>query len=154
MKRDGDRRPILLEIKAEFLADYLAARDLALYASSYWECISVTAAKPPYSWPDDMFREEDNRDRREARILDAEYPDPEGSFWTRGALWRTEWVEPGTDSVRVRGDKDAHVATFTLKNDGARANGDQLAGVMSWLYFEPTLVLTLLRYRGARLHLV
>jgi hypothetical protein len=78
-----------------------------------------------------MLREEENRDRREGRTCGAEYPDPEGSFWTRGALWRTEWVELGDGSVRVRGDKDPHVATFALKNDGTRATGDLLAGVMS-----------------------
>lgn len=152
MKHDAQGEPVLLEIKAEFLADYLAARGMALYCSSYRERISVAAAKPPYIWPDDMFREEENRDRREAVTVDATYPNPEGSFWTRGALWRTEWVEGGEDSVRVRGDKDRHVATFVLKNDGTRASGDQLAGVMSWLYFEPTLVSTLLRHRGAQLY--
>ena len=54
--------------------------------------------------------------------------------------------------MRVRGDKDPHATTFALKNDGTRATGDQLDGVMSWLYFEPTLVSTLLRHRGAQLH--
>ena len=152
MKRDADGKPVLLEIRAEFLADYLAARGMALYCSSYWERVSVASAKPPYSWPDDTFRENESRDRREARTVDAEYPDPKGSFSTRGALWRTEWVEAGETSVRVRGDKDPHAPTFALENDGTRATGDQLTGAMSWLYFQPTVVSTLLRYRGARLH--
>ena len=105
MKRNADGKPVLLEIKAEFLADYLAARGMALYSSSCRERISVAAAKPPYSWPDDMFQEEENRDRREALTVDATYPDPEGSFWTRGALWRpSRWrrVRPACASAVTR----------------------------------------------------
>jgi hypothetical protein len=152
LKRDADGEPVLLEIKAEFLSDYLVARGMALYCSSYRERISVAEAKPLYSWPSDTFRQEEKRDRREALTVGATYPDPAGTFWTRGALWRTEWVEAGKISVRVRGDKDPHTTSFALENDGTRATADQLNGTTSWLYFEPTLVSTLLRHRGACLH--
>lgn len=152
LKRDADGKPTLLEIKAEFLADYLGARGMALYCSSYRERIAVTADRPPYSWPDEQWKETHQRDQREALTVEATYPDPKGSFWTRGALWRTEWVEPGKISVRVRGDKEPHTTSFVLKSDGTRVTADQLAGTMSWLFFDPTLVSTLLRHRGAKLH--
>jgi hypothetical protein len=60
-------------------------------------------------------------------------------------------VEPGKISTRVRGDDDAHTSTFVLENDGSRAAGSALDGAMSWLYFDPTLVTTLLRHRGGGL---
>ncbi|CDZ59593.1 hypothetical protein [Neorhizobium galegae] len=152
LKRDAEGKPVLLEIKTEFLVDYLAARDMALYCSSYRERIVVTLAKPAFSWHDDAFSEEVGCDRREGIVTDASYPDPDDSFWTRGAIWRTEWVDAGKASVRVRGDKDPHTTTFALSADGARVVADRLAGAMTWLYFEPALVSTLLRHRGARLH--
>jgi hypothetical protein len=151
LKRDKDREPVLLEIKAEFLADYLTARGMALYCWSYVERVAVTSSKPAYSWPDNGLNEEAGRDQREARTTESRFPDPAGHFWTRGCLWRTEWVAPGSLSVRVRGDKEPHTTSFALESDGSRKEADQLAGAMSWLYFAPILVSTLLRHRGARL---
>lgn len=151
LKRNDDGEPSLIEIKAEFLRDYLAARGMALYCSSYRERTAVTSNKPAYSWPGDRLDELKDRDQREAMTIDAEYPDPEDHFWTRGVLWRTEWVEPGTLSTRVRRDPDPHSTSFALKNDGTRVTADQLAGSMTWLYFEPAIVSALLRHRGARL---
>lgn len=151
IKRDGTESPTLFEMKAEFLRDYLAAREMTLYCSSYRERIAITATKPAYGWEDDQFKEAIGRHTRECIIVDAEYPDPEGHFWIRGALWRTEWVEAGSLSTRVRGDSDPHTITFALENDGTRAAADQLMGAMSWLYFEPTVVSALLRHRSAKL---
>jgi hypothetical protein len=151
LKRNEEGNPTLLEIKAEFLSDYLAARGMALYCSSYRERVAVSATKPMLGWERDQLREESGRDRREGLIRASKYPDPTGHFWTRGALWRTEWVEAGTLSTRVRGDVDPHPITFALENDGTRASGGQLAGAGSWLYFDPTIVAALLRHRSARL---
>lgn len=151
LHRGDDGRPRLIEIRSEFLRDYLAARGMVLYCSSYHERVMVSAARPAFSWPGDGFKAEIGRDRHEGIITDADYPDPPDQFWTRGALWRTEWVEPGKISTRVRGDDDAHTSTFVLENDGSRAAGSALDGVMSWLYFDPTLVTTLLRHRGGGL---
>lgn len=151
LKRDANGSPAELEIKAEFLRDYLAARGMALYCSSYRERVAVTATKPGYSWPGDELRETNGRDTRECIIVDSEYPDPTGHFWMRGAMWRTEWVEPGPLSTRVRGDADPHTTSFALKNDGTRASAKELAGAMSWLYFDPAIVAALLRHRSAAL---
>lgn len=151
LHRDEDGDPCLFEIRSEFLRDYLAARDMALYCSSYHERIMVSARKPILSWVEGRFSEELARDSRQGIITDAEYPYPSGHFWTRGALWRTEWVEAGALSTRVRGDADPHTTTFALANDGTRLAATSLAGAMNWLYFEPSLVATLLRHRGAKL---
>lgn len=151
LKRDDKGSPAELGIKAEFLRDYLAARGMALYCSSYRERVAVTANKLDYSWPDDELRETIGSDQRECIIVDSEYPDPAGHFWVRGALWRTEWVESGTLSTRVRCDPDPHTTSFALKNDGTRAIAKELAGAMSWLFFDPAIVAALLRHRSAEL---
>jgi hypothetical protein len=151
LRRNDSGDPVLLEIKAEFLADYLSARGMSLYCSSYRERVAVTAKRFAFGWPEDRFDEAHGRDRREGRISDSIYPDPVGNFVTLGALWRTEWVDAGPRSIRVRGDEVSYAATFCLTPDGTRRTPDQLAGVTSWLYFEPALVATLLRHRGAQL---
>ena len=151
LKRDVAGAPTLFEIRSEFLRDYLTARGMALYCSSYHERIMVTSNKPAFNWANDQFDEESARDVREGVILTSSAPDPLEHFWTRGALWRTEWVEPGLLSTRVRRDHDPHTTTFILQNDGTRADSSQLSASMAWLYFDPALVKSLLRHRGGRL---
>lgn len=152
LERDGEDKPIRIEIRAEHLRDYLAARGMALYCSSYHERVMVSAIKPSLSWQKGHFQEATGDDRREGIIKKADYPDPENHFWSRGALWRTEWVEAGTVSTRVRGDADPHMSTFALANDGTRVTAAVLGKSIGWLFFAPTVVSPLMRHRGARLH--
>lgn len=149
---NGDEgSPVRLEIKSEFLRDYLAARGMALFCSSYRERVAVTVTAPATGWPGDSLNEAKGSDRRECMTLPSEYPDATGLHWTRGALWRTEWVAAGAFSTRVRGDTDPHTTTFALETDGTRATAPELIGSNAWLYFEPTVVAALLRHRGGRL---
>ncbi|MBB5747046.1 hypothetical protein [Brevundimonas variabilis] len=102
-----DDRPVRLEIRAEFLADYLAARSMTLYLSSYHERIVVTPSAPTFSWPEEGFALEKGRDTHEGRIAtQRNLGVPGEGFRIAGALWRTEWFEPGDFSPRVRGDPD------------------------------------------------
>lgn len=151
LERDAENKPVKIEIRAEYLRDYLAARGMALYCSSYRERVMLSTAKPALPWPDGHFQESAANDNREGIIKCAEYPGPEDHFWSRGAMWRTEWVEAGSVSTRVRGDADPHISTFTVDNDGSRVPATALDPEMAWLYFAPTVVLPLLRHRGARL---
>lgn len=152
LKRDAEDRPILLEIRPEFLGDYLSARGMALYCSSYHQRTATTIDKPVYSWPGDAFAEVRGRDEREGRTGPGRWPTPSDQYRTMGAMWRTEWVQPSGLSTRIRGDKDPHTTSFILESDGTRRSGDGLAGVSTWLYFDPTVVSTLMRHRGASLH--
>jgi hypothetical protein len=151
LRRDSDHQPVLVEIRKEFLGDYLAARKMALYCSSYCERVMLTPEDPMYGWPDDRFSAASEHDRREAYTTSDHFGTERSRFRTMGCLWRTEWVEPSFLSVRVRGDKDPHVATFSIASDGTRVEADRLAGAMAWLYFEPTLALSLLRHRSGSL---
>ena len=53
--KDGD--PCLLEVRAEHLKDYLCARDMGLYISSYYSRVAVTEDDSFLSWEDDDIEE-------------------------------------------------------------------------------------------------
>lgn len=152
LKRDIENRPVKIEMRAEHLRDYLAARGMVLYCSSYRERVMVSSVRPTLPWPEGYFQEATGDDRREGIIKKADYPSPEDHFWSRGALWRTEWVEAGIVSTRVRGDADPHISTFARANDGTRVPATTLGKSIDWLFFAPTVVLPLMRHRGARLN--
>lgn len=151
LERDSEGKPTKIEIRAEHLRDYLAARGMALYCSSYRERVMVSSVRPVLPWAKGEFQEAVGDDRREGIITEADYPHPDDHFWSRGALWRTEWVEAGTVSIRVRGDDDPNISTFAIANDGSRVAATALGKSIDWLYFAPTVVFPLLRHRGARL---
>jgi len=152
LKRDAEGSPVLLEIRAEMLSDYLAARGMALYLSSYHERSAYFAEKPPYSWADMPREWSAGRDSRELYITDADFPpDPSFHFRGLGALWRTEWFEPGKQSIRVRGDPEPDDVSFAVGTDGDRKTAAQCIGAMTYLAFKPTLVPALLHFRSGRL---
>ncbi|WP_333896638.1 hypothetical protein [Brevundimonas aurantiaca] len=149
--RDEDR-PVRLEIRAEFLADYLAARSMKLYLSSYHERVVEADEAPSFSWPEEGYSLENNRDTHEGRIAPRRKLGLGGDgFRIAGALWRTEWFEPGDFSPRVRGDRDPNPIAFASGPRGERVTADALQRGIDWLFFEPTLVGHLLRHRGSRL---
>lgn len=151
LERDLKGKPVKIEIRAEHLCDYLAARGMALYCSSYRERVMVSSVRPRLTWANGHFQEEIGGDSREGIIKAAEHPFPNDHFWSRGALWRTEWVVPGAVSTRVRGDADPHISSFALANDGTRVPATALGNSIGWLFFAPTVVLPLMRHRGAQL---
>ncbi len=151
LERDVRDKPKKIEIRAEHLRDYLAARGMALYCSSYRERVMVSSTRPPFPWAKGHFQEATGDDRREGIIKRADHPHPNNHFWSRGALWRTEWVLPGAVSTRVRGDADPHISTFALANDGTRVPATVLGKSIDWLFFAPTVVLPLMRHRGGQL---
>jgi len=151
LERDSMDKPVKIEIRAEHLRDYLAARGMALFCSSYLERIMVSSVKPNLLWKNDNFKETSGNDTREGIIMNASYPNPSDHYWTRGALWRTEWVSAGTISTRVRGDADPNITNFALTNDGSRVPATALESSIGWLFFSPTVVKPLMRHRGAKL---
>jgi len=67
--------------------------------------------------------------------------------------WRDEWIEPAPKSVRVRRDKVPSSVSFIVEADGTTANSDELnyEDVGRWLWFSPTVIPNLLKYRGNEL---
>lgn len=62
-----DGSPVLLEVKAEFLKDYLAARQMALYVSSYRRRVEVREDASDINWGEES-RQENGLDRWEGRV--------------------------------------------------------------------------------------
>lgn len=146
LSRDANGEPVLLEIRAEFLFDYLSARGMALYVSSYHQRTAKLAGAPAWAWPGNEFKEQGEREHRDGWVQ----AKPNGAK-VMGALWRTEWVRPAGVSLRVRGDRDPEPPTFFADAGGDRKPPETLRGARDWLYFKPELALALARHRGARL---
>lgn len=86
----------------------------------------------------------------------------QGSSWTKqfcgrklyqilGELWRTEWLEPASQSPIVRGDKLPAAVSFIIDAEGKRATTDELVESGRWLWFRPTVVPALIERRGGSL---
>ncbi len=149
LKRNEEGKPVCLEMRAEMLSDYLAARGMALFFSAYHERSAYFVGKPDYTWASARREWTADRDKREVYITEAEFPhDPAHSFCGLGALWRTEWFEPQNKSVRVRGDEETDDVSFAVGNEGERKTASECIGAMTYLAFKPTLVPALLHYRG------
>jgi hypothetical protein len=86
----------------------------------------------------------------------------ESSSWTRkfegaklyriwGELWRTEWIDPASESPIVRGDKLASTVSFVIDAEGKKAAADTLVDSGRWLWFRPTVIPALMNRRGGSL---
>ena len=86
----------------------------------------------------------------------------QSSSWTRqfrgrklyrifGELWRTEWLEPASQSPIVRGDKLPASVSFIIDAAGSQATADSLVDSGGWLWFRPTVVPALIDRRGGSL---
>lgn len=168
LERQGGE-PVLLEVRAEHLKDYLCARAMALYVSSYRSREEVVADASHITWTTSPLQCLSDHDRWEGRKVDIhEGGEPFGSSmrvmhvsrenldvledvpkvgpfdenivtksWTvqhngtkltrvEGELWREEWVEPGLQSPRVRGDKLPSLVFFVTDASGTRRSADEL----------------------------
>jgi len=70
LKRDAESRPMLLEVRAEHLKDYLCARGMALYISSYRNREEVVSDASHINWADDLVRLDAATDRWEGRRIE------------------------------------------------------------------------------------
>ncbi|MCH8097753.1 MAG: hypothetical protein IID53_11815 [Proteobacteria bacterium] len=196
LHRDQTKKPYLLELRAEYLKDYLCARDMALYVTSYWNREEVVASAEHVTWPENPFRESGAGDRWEGRIMpihEGGHPfgaetavfhvsrtdvDPHEDVptfgisdndsvasrsWTethegqkvfriQGELWRNEWVEPGAQSPRIRGDELPPSVFFISDAAGQQESKTTLVKGSRWLWFRPDVVMALAHRRGGGLH--
>lgn len=70
LSREEDGSPCLLEIRASHLRDYLCARDMALYVTSYRSRVEVSGAKANVTWPTNPLCETTGGDRWEGRVAE------------------------------------------------------------------------------------
>ena len=65
-KEDGS--PYLLEVRASHLRDYLCAREMGLYITSYRDRVEIVSDASHFAWPDNPATYKDGMDRWEGRI--------------------------------------------------------------------------------------
>jgi hypothetical protein len=72
-------------------------------------------------------------------------------FSVAGELWKTEWVNPGLHSPRVRRDRLAPTVFFITDASGTRENAATLVSSGCWLWFRAEVIPTLAHRRGGEL---
>jgi hypothetical protein len=196
-RRSPTGQAIAIEIKREFLQDYLAARGMALRLGCYRQRAAILSNASYLAWHDKPLTISKAHDRFQVAVfeVDAEggryggsvavthmwrtdvHPDDEvpvfgpeseentgrhsATFERRGPklyrvageLWREEWIEPAPRSERVRGDAPLDVLTYITGGGGERSPSPELNNedVGRYLWFEPSVVSSLIGRRGAQL---
>ncbi len=79
--------------------------------------------------------------------------DGERVHHVEGELWREEWIEPGTKSIRVRGDQSDEDLLFIIDASGAKEKASVLDNedIGRYLWFDPKVISALSERRGGRL---
>ena len=68
-----------------------------------------------------------------------------------GELWRTEWLDPASQSPIVCGDRKPASVSFIIDAEGRQATADALVESGRWLWFRPAVVPALIDRRGGSL---
>jgi hypothetical protein len=195
LDRNADKKAEAIQIKAEHLRDYLAARSSGLLVATFRSRRAIFAQNPKFNWGDSEREEEIAGGSWKGFIreidetgspygsevalfrvwrTDVDYKDevpvfspPEDSnvegtskefrrggkrlFLILADMWRNEWIDPGTCSPRVRGDRIEPAVPFIIDNSGKTAVAAQMIGERRWLWFHPRLVTEILKRRGAKI---
>lgn len=69
LSRNDDQRPNIIEIRTEYLKDYLNARGMALYVTSYRSRKAVVEDQPQFGWEENPIVVNEGLDRWEGRIM-------------------------------------------------------------------------------------
>jgi hypothetical protein len=121
LTRRDDGTVAFVEIRAEYLKDYLAARNAALRLYYYRQRRAILPSDPKFDWPEDFSLVSQSNDRLEVRCSEI---DESGEFlgttWALFKAWRTD-VDPEEEVPDFSGDDDE--ATETETTNGVR--GDQ-----------------------------
>lgn len=196
ISRNESGDPTKLEVRAEQLRDYLCAKGMNLYTSSYRSRREVCADQSHISWV--PLSDSDTTDSLKwegsvseihdggapfgtttavfhaARTdVDDEEDVPTFEFptdssvktdsWTKeasgrklysvaGELWRTEVIEPGDISERIRGDDPKRQPQFVVDAAGNTESKSTLVeGDSRWLWFKPEVMREILSRRGAKI---
>ncbi|WP_186130030.1 hypothetical protein [Burkholderia gladioli] len=120
----GDFRSI--EIKREFLIDYLAARNLSLRLSYYRQRVENVAVVADSDYADlEERQEERDNGRFELRIRSLK--DVFGGSWATFRVWRTD-VDEEEDAPIMGPENNDNTASETSRGDGSNYDGVRLEG--------------------------
>lgn len=124
LSRGDEGQVKLVEVRAEYLKDYLAARNSALRLYYYRQRRAVLEFDPKFDWPEDRFLVSDVNDQLEVRCIEIDASgDVPGATWAMFKAWRTD-VDPD-EEVPDFSDNDDE-ATATESTEGVRGDvGDR-----------------------------
>lgn len=110
-RRDAQGSVISIEIKAEFLRDYLAAREMALRVVQYRQRMAVFPDRSQLTWPHEGFEQKDESGGRFcARVVPLGADgDVAGGSVAVIQTWRTD-VDPQVDVPVMDRENDANTA--------------------------------------------
>lgn len=195
LKRNEEGKPVLVEIRAEHLKDYLSARKAGLLLSTYHSRKEVVANNETLGWKDD-YREEIKKEffrwsghctaihegncspfgskmavlqvgrigiDYEEDVPKFDLPEDESTwserktlgckgrklFLVAGELWKTEWISAGSCSPRVKGDRVESKIAFVIDNQGKTQYSKEFQESGIYLWFKPSIVAEILRYRSS-----
>ncbi|NEX48343.1 hypothetical protein [Pseudotabrizicola algicola] len=118
VKRDGSAEIKFVEVRAEYLKDYLAARKAALRLYYYRQRRAILDKDPQFGWPSDFSLVSEKNYSCEVRCheIDASGDFP-GTTWAVFKAWRTD-VDPDEEVPDFSGNDDE--ATATESTSGVR----------------------------------
>jgi hypothetical protein len=120
LHREREGRPVLLEMRAEQLKDYLCARGMALYVVSYRDREEIVRDAGHIAWATEPAREESGLDRWEGHVTAShEGGDPFGSTAAVIHIGRTS-VDAGVDVPTISVSDEVISETYTIEREGAR----------------------------------
>ncbi|MBY6265853.1 hypothetical protein EI613_28630 [Azospirillum sp. 412522] len=91
MKRNDDDKIVAIEIKSEFLRDYLAARGLLLRLVYYRQRSAMLRDKPDIDWPNGRINIEEDNNNFSAFVCEVdEHGGPYGGGVAFTQIWRTD----------------------------------------------------------------
>lgn len=195
--RSEEGKPVCLRVRAEYLRDYLCARQMTLFVKTFRSRREIVEEATHITWspPERVVVEEDSLlwEGRISAIHQGGMPfgsstavlhvgqtnidyeedvpsikptraatDIETESWTithggkklyviSGELERTEWIDPGESSPRVRGDTTPATIFFITDASEKRESKETLLNGGRWLWFSPNVVMTLSHPRGGHL---
>lgn len=131
LRRQDDGAPYLLEMRAEYLKDYLCARQMALYVTSYRSRDSIFESADHIKWQEKQIVEGEEGDRWEGRILEIhEGGHAFGSEMAVFHMGRTD-VDPEEDVPTFDFPSDANIESKSWKK---KHKGRKLYRVMGELW--------------------
>lgn len=119
LKKNEDGEVLFVEVRAEYLRDYLAARNAALRLYYFRQRRAVIDYDPNFDWPKDFSLCSEPHDKLDVRCteIDASGDHP-GASWGFFKAWRTDV------------DSEEEVPDFSENNDDATAT-EKTSGVAS-----------------------
>ncbi len=122
LTRNDEGVVIFVEIRTEYLMDYLAARSASLRLYTYRQRLAVLQNHPEFEWPDDGSLVSKDHDTLEVRCseINAEGFRP-GETWAVFKAWRTD-VDPEEDVPDFSGDDDEATETASRSGTGSAEN--------------------------------